>query len=108
MIIQANSTLHDLMVTKWFTQDLFSIRWWGIIGFLLFSYILCFTLMDKTRLSKTILFGALMSVFSVVVDVVGCNSGLWIYNASIYPMIPSIFIYDITALPMYYMLIYQQ
>lgn len=107
MIIQSNSTLHDLMTTKWLTQDLFSVKWWGVIGFIIFSYILGFSLMDKTRLTKTILFGALISVFTVVVDIVGCNSNLWAYTVYIYPMTPSIFIYDITALPVYYMLIYQ-
>jgi hypothetical protein len=107
MITQANSTLHNLMVTKWITQDLFSVKWWGVIGFVIFSYILCFSLMDKTRLIKTILFGSLISVFSVVVDTIGCNSNLWAYSLPIFPMIPNIFLYDITALPLYYMLIYQ-
>jgi hypothetical protein len=107
MIIQTKSTLHNLAVTNWFTQDLFSIKWWGIIGFVIFSYILCFSLMDKTRLTKTILFGSLISVFAVVVDIVGSNFNYWTHTVFILPMIPSIFLYDITALPMYYMLIYQ-
>jgi hypothetical protein len=107
MLIQANSTLHDLMVTKWFTEGLFSMKWWGVVGFVTFSYILCFSLMDKTRLIKTILFGALMSVFCVVIDTMGCNFNLWAYPTPILPMAPNMFLYDITALPMYYMLIYQ-
>lgn len=107
MIIQTKSTLHNLVVTKWFTQDLLSIKWWGQIGFVIFSYILCFSLMDKTRLTKTILFGALISVFAVVVDIVGSNFNYWTHTVFILPITPSIFLYDITALPMYYMLIYQ-
>jgi hypothetical protein len=107
MIIQTKSTLHNLVVTKWFTQDLLSIKWLGVIGFVIFSYILCFSLMDKTRLTKTILFGSLISVFSVVVDIVGSNFNYWTHTVLILPMTPSIFLYDITALPMYYMLIYQ-
>lgn len=108
MINQINYTLHNLMVTKWVTQDLFSVKWWGEIGFIAFSYILCFSLLDKTRLTKTILFGSLISVFSVVIEIIGCNSNLWAYSVPIYPMIPNIFVYDITALPLYYMLIYQR
>lgn len=107
MIIQTKSTLHNLVVTKWLTQDLLSIKWWGVIGFVIFSYILCFSLMDKTRLTKTILFGSLISVFAVVVDIVGSNFNYWTHTVFILPMTPSIFLYDITALPMYYMLIYQ-
>lgn len=107
-IIQTNLSLHNLMTTKWFTQDLFSLKWWGVMGFVVASYIICFWLMDKTRLTKTILFGSLMSVFSVVVDIIGSNANLWAYTMYIYPMTPSIFLYDITALPLFYMLIYQR
>lgn len=108
MIMQTKSMLHNIAVTKWFTQDLLSLKWWGAIGFVTFSYILCFSLMDKTRLTKTILFGSLISVFAVVVDIVGSNFNYWTHTIYIFPMIPSIFLYDITALPMYYMLIYQR
>ena len=107
IISQTNQTLHNLMMTKWLTEELFSFRWWGLVGFLSFSYILCFKLMDKTRLSETILFGSLVSVFCVVLDVIISNFNLFVYRVNLFSMIPSIFIYDITALPMYYMLIYQ-
>ncbi|MTV50917.1 hypothetical protein GJ688_18530 [Heliobacillus mobilis] len=107
MISQANATLHSLMFTKWFTEELLSWQWWGIIGFLTFSYILCFTLMNKKRLTETILFGSLVSVFAVVMDVILSNMNAFLYNVNLVPMIPSIFIYDITALPMYFMLIFQ-
>lgn len=107
MVSQANQTLRDLMMTKWLTEELFSLRWWGLLGFLGFSYILCFKLMDKTRLTETILYGSLVSVFCVVLDVIVSNANLFVYRVNLFPMIPSIFIYDITALPLYYMLIYQ-
>lgn len=47
MIAQANATLHELMLAKWLAEEVFSIRWWGIAGFLIFSYVLCFTLIDE-------------------------------------------------------------
>lgn len=107
MIAQANATLHELMLAKWLAEEVFSIRWWGIAGFLIFSYVLCFTLMDKKRLSELILFGSLVSVFSVVIDVFLSSMNAYIYKAKLLPIIPTIFIYDITALPLYFMLIYQ-
>ncbi len=54
MIAQANATLHELMLAKWLAEEVFSIRWWGIAGFLIFSYVLCFTLMP-VRLFLTLL-----------------------------------------------------
>jgi hypothetical protein len=107
MISQINSTLHNLVMTKWLTEELFSIRWWGTLGFVIFSYILCFSLLDKTRFVRILLFGSLISVFSVVIDLIGTNFNLWVYRSRLFPITPSIFIYDITALPLYYMLMYQ-
>jgi hypothetical protein len=106
-IIKASDTLRKLMQDKWLSQDLFSIRWWGLVSFLVFSYVLCFKLLDKKRFVELLLFGSLMSVFSVVADVFLTSLNLFIYKTSIFPIKPSIFIYDITAMPLYYMVLYQ-
>jgi hypothetical protein len=106
-ISKANETLNKLIAERWISEELFTIRWWGIVGFLAFSYILCFKLLDKKRFVELLLYGSLVSVFCVVADVFLSNRNMFIYKVSLFPMIPSIFIYDITALPLYYMVIYQ-
>jgi hypothetical protein len=108
MIIEMNSKLHDLTMTRWLTQDLFSAKWWALLGFIVFSYTLCFWLLDKKRLTITILYGSLISVFSVVIDVAGSSFNLWAYLVTVIPIKPSLFIYDITALPLFFMLIFQR
>jgi hypothetical protein len=106
-ISKANEALSKLMTQRWFSQELFTIRWWGLAGFLVLSYVLCFKLLDKKRLVELLLYGSLVSVFSVVLDIFLENRNLFLYKARLLPMIPSIFIYDITALPIYYMVLYQ-
>lgn len=39
------------------------------MGFILISYVICFRVMDKARLRNAMLFGALVSVFTVIIDV---------------------------------------
>lgn len=107
MISQANSVLNQMILDRWLSQEFLTIKWWGLLGYLVFSYILCFTLLNKRKLVELLLYGSLVAVFSVVTDVVLSNRNYFLYKTTIFPMIPSIFVYDITALPLYYMLIYQ-
>jgi len=51
MIHQARTTLHELVMTKWLAEDLFSPRWWGMVVLVMLSYLICFSLFDKRLIS---------------------------------------------------------
>jgi hypothetical protein len=107
MIYEAKAVLHNLVLTEWLNQDLFSPTWWGVVAFIVFSYILCLTLLDKRRLTQILLFGSLMTVAVSLYDTFGANFNLWTYLTRVFPIIPSLFLYDFTVIPLYYMLVYQ-
>lgn len=107
MIAETRDTLHHLILTKWMTEDVFSVKWWGIVAFIVFSYVLVFSLLDKRRLTQILLFGSLMTVAIVTYDLTGANFGLWGYKIRLFPLIPGVFLYDYTLIPLYYMLVYQ-
>lgn len=107
MIYEARSILHNLILAKWLSQDVFSVRWWGIVAFIIASYIVVFLLLDKRRFTQILLFGSLMSVSITTYDLFGANFELWGYNVRLLPVIPGVFLYDYTVIPLYYMLIYQ-
>lgn len=107
MIHQARTTLHNLILTKWLTEDVFSPRWLGMIAFILFSYVLCLSLLNKRRLSKILLFGSLLSIGMVALEAIGVSFVLWYCSTPIMPIVPCIFASTVTILPLYYMLVYQ-
>lgn len=107
MIRQAKMTMHDYVLAKWIAEDVFSPKWWGFVALIIFSYILCFSLLDKRRFTQLLLFGSLLAVSSVVISIFGSNFNLWSYNSRLVPTIPSPFVYDLTIIPLYYMLVYQ-
>lgn len=107
MIYEAKVTLHNLVVTKWLNQELFSPTWWGVIAFIAFSYILCFSLFDKRRSTQILLFGSLMAVAIYTYDSFGDSFNLWMDETRVLPLIPSPFLFDLTIVPLYYMLVYQ-
>lgn len=107
MIHHAKVTMHDLVYTKWIVEDVFSPKWWGFVALIIFSYILCFRLLDKRRYTEILLFGSLITVFTIVFDIFGSNFDLWSYHSRLIPTIPSPIVYDLTIVPLYYMLAYQ-
>jgi hypothetical protein len=107
MIRQAKMTLHNLVYIKWIVDDVFSPKWWGFVALIAFSYILCFSLLDKRRFTQILLFGSLITVLTIVFDIFGSNFDLWSYKSRLIPTIPSPVVYDLTIVPLYYMLAYQ-
>jgi len=107
MIAPTLEQLHYLVYTHWLTEELFSPRWWGMLGLILFSYALVFKLLDKSRFTQILLFGSLMAVSMGVMDTIGANFILWSFKVRIVPIIPSLFLVDLTIFPLYYMLVYQ-
>jgi len=107
MIRQAKMTMHEYVLAKWLAEDVFSPKWWGFVALIIVSYIICFSLLDKRRFTQILLFGSLMAVSSVVISIFGSNFNLWSYKSRIVPTIPSPFVYDLTIIPLYYMLVYQ-
>lgn len=107
MIRQAKMTMHDLVYTKWLTEDLFSPKWWGFVILIIVSYTICFSLLDKRRYTQILLFGSLITVPTIVFDIFASNFSLWSYKSRLIPTIPSPIVYDLTIVPLYYMLVYQ-
>jgi len=107
MILQARTTLHELVLAKWLSEEVFSPRWWGMVILVALSYLLCFSLFDKRRLSKLFLFGSLLTVGAAVYETVGVNFVLWFCATPIFPIVPCLFVPYLTILPVYYMLIFQ-
>lgn len=107
MIYQARAALHELILTKWLEEDVFSPRWWSMVILVALSYWVCFKLFDKRRMSKLFLFGSLLTVGASVYETVGINFLLWVCATPIFPIIPCLFVPYLTILPVYYMLIFQ-
>lgn len=78
-----------------------------MVSLVALSYLLCFSLFDKRRLSQLFLFGSLLTVGASVYETIGVNFVLWVCATPIFPIIPCLFVPYLTILPVYYMLIFQ-
>lgn len=71
------------------------------------TYFIVFKLIDKRRFTEILLFGSLVAVTVGVVDTIASSFVLWSFTVRFFPIEPSVFLYDLTLAPLYYMLVYQ-
>ena len=100
-------TLWNLTYAQWKTQTLFSLHWWSLIILIISSYIIWWKMVDKRRLSDVLLFGSLIAVGRIVMDIIGSNTALWSYDIRELPFTPSPLLHDFTITPLALMLVYQ-
>jgi len=107
MIHQLRLELWKLTYTQWKTETLFSIQWWSMVAIVAISYVIWWVLVDKQRLSQILLFGSLVAVQRIVMDIIGTNAVLWSYDIRETPFFPSPFQHDFTIIALALMVVYQ-
>jgi len=107
MTHQLRLELWNLTYTQWKTQTLFSIQWWSMVALIAISYAIWWVIVDKRRLSQILLFGSLVAVMRVMMDIFGTNAVLWSYDIRLTPFSPSPFLHDFTVTPLALMVVYQ-
>jgi hypothetical protein len=106
-IMKVKEQLKDLVLRDWLSQDVFSLRWWFLLVVLVLGYIVWIKLLDKRRVVEIVMFGALVAVINVFIDIVAVLYGLWTFKVRFLPIVPSVFPFDLSFIPVIYMLAYQ-
>jgi hypothetical protein len=91
----------------WVSEEIFSFTWFFNLTFLIILYIVWIKIVDKNRLRELLLFGSLLAVASMLIDVIAVTIGLWEYKVSLFPLSPAPFPFDLTVVPILYMIVMQ-
>jgi hypothetical protein len=106
MIHQLRLQLWDLVYSQWKDQ-LFSARWWFIVAVITVSYALWWKYVEKRRLHEILLFGCFIAVSRTVMEDAGVSAGFWSFDVRVVPLGISLFLNDLTVVPLTFMLVYQ-
>ncbi|MDR3565575.1 MAG: hypothetical protein P4N59_29625 [Negativicutes bacterium] len=106
MIHQLRLQLWDLLYAQW-QEHLFSAQWWFIVAIMAISYALWWKFVEKPRLLEILLFGCFIAVARTVMEDVGVSAGFWSFNVRLVPMGISLFLNDLTVVPLTLMIVYQ-
>ncbi|SFL42107.1 CBO0543 family protein [Pelosinus propionicus] len=103
-----NSTLElwGYQLTDWH-RNLFTVRWWLIIGSIAIAYGIWWKYVNKRYLTQILLFGSFIAVFRLIMDDAGSSAALWSYSVKPLPFGQALFLNDLTIVPLGFMLVYQ-
>lgn len=105
--------LHQLRLATWelktflWQQNFLSAKWWFVAIVIAVSYAVWWKFSDKRRIIELLLFGSFIAVCRVIFDDWGISSGRWTYVVDLVPLGISLFLNDLTIVPLSYMLAYQ-
>lgn len=103
---QSRLVTYELKTFIW-QQNFLTAKWWFIAIVIAVSYAVWWKLTDKRRIIELLLFGSFIAVSRVIFDDWGISSGRWTYIIDLVPLGISLFLNDLTIVPLSYMLAYQ-
>ncbi len=92
---------------EWMQNDVFHFRWWFLLGIFIFSAYVWWKMVDRSRLVEIVLYAALVTIVTLILDELGQELSLWDYPTDLFPLFPPLTAIDLASLPMVYSLIYQ-
>lgn len=106
-IIECEKELFQTRYEKWLTYDIFSIRWWILIGALTNPWFVWYWLIDKKRLQEMLLYTFATSFIAILLDEMGIHLTLWAYPINITPLFSGLISANYIFVPIIFTLIYQ-
>lgn len=111
--MEITELLHQLRLEVWdiraglWREAFLTLSWWFIAIVIAASYVIWWKLVDKRRIIEILLYGSFIAVARVIYDNWGISSGRWTYVIDLVPIGYSLFLNDLTVIPLFLMLVYQ-
>lgn len=106
---EARESFLELWRLYWLENALFTWQWWLLLVTVIITWATWWKFVDKKRIHLILNFGLLMGIISLILDMIGLNHGAWGYPIRLYwAFIPPLLPYDLTYLPVVFMLVYQR
>jgi hypothetical protein len=84
-----------------------SAQWWLLVAFTIVPWIIWVKVVDKKRKLELVVVGLFIVIATKLLDLVGYNLNFWDYPIQIIPLVPEAFAFDLSMIPVAYMLLYQ-
>ena len=99
--------IYFLELNGWLKNEFLTWEWWILVGFLVVPWVIWAKLVKREIILEILFFGAIITIITTVLDVVGLQYHFWDYPISFLPIIPRAFPFDFSMVPVAYMLLYQ-
>ena len=94
-------------VDQWLQNEVFHFRWWLLLVLFAACAFFWWKKVDKSRLQEIVLYTAIITIITLVLDELGEELTLWDYPFDLIPLFPPLTAIDLSCLPIVYSMIYQ-
>jgi hypothetical protein len=106
-IIDAQRELTALRYERWKEYELLHPQWWLLLAAFVLPWFVWWKLVDRKRIVEIFLYGMLVEAIAVTLDVIFGELTFWAYPFKLFPIIPRYVEYDLSLMPVLFMLLYQ-
>ncbi len=99
--------LSDLRLEYFLNQNLFTFQWWILLIALIVPWIIWWKFVDRKRIFRILLYGALLMNLVIMLDDLGVENHLWSYPYQLVPMMPRLVAIDQGIIVVFHMFLYQ-
>jgi hypothetical protein len=89
-------------------QSVLTYPWWILVALTVVPLVVWWRFVDKKRLFEIMTYGLLVSFVAGLLDAIGVETDAWEYKYDLVPLLDVFIAYDISVLPVSYMLVYQR
>ncbi len=106
--VDVQRRLTAIHIEEWLRDDVFRVRWWGLLFLMAATLFLWWRTVDRARLPEIVLYVALSMIMVMAVVEYGEELTLWDYPTDIIPIFPPLTSMNLLCLPLIYSLVYQK
>jgi len=92
---------------SWKSDILFTWQWWLLLALAIIPWLVWWMLVDRKRIFEILTYGLMIMTVSTLFDAIGVELDLWEYHYQLIPLLDVFIVYDVSVIPVTYMLIYQ-
>lgn len=99
--------LSKMDLAQWLKYELFTWNWWLLVAFLILPWFIWFKFVHRAKIVEILLFGLLVIVITTILDILGTKLSFWVYPYQLIPFFPRALTFDMSMIPVGFMLVYQ-
>lgn len=92
---------------SWINDIVFTWHWWLLVALTIIPWVVWWKVVDRKRIFEILTYGFIVMIVASLFDAIGVENDLWEYHYQLIPLLDVFIVYDISVIPVTYMLIYQ-